>query len=493
MIAKSLQSSVGNKRIQQGFRNPVTIPRIKYFYELLQEFELIAYQTTAPKSNKQSKKLRELGNKMFERGSKGLYKALELYNEAICWAEPYNCEELALAYANRSAIYFEWKEYQFCRDSIKMAKESGYPDRLMGKLDDRDAECVTMLAQMKNNIKSKATPEVTLSVDELPASSWESLNPTPVYTYDKYHGEANLSLMPNPKAPFAANCLDIKYNSKDGHYVMTNEDLKPGQIIAVETPIVHAMTMIDRLYRYRKCAKCYRENCLSLIPCTTCTNTMYCSEECMNDSEDHHQYECPITDFLFTYCFGDTLSIRLLLMAYSNFDSICDLDEFCKTYDENESKKLSIPIDAGKDVKENYRYAHGLSTNESKKDNSKLLEYYCKVASLYYVLTHKTKFVEKLKTEIDHDNLMKLLMRYVQISNQNSITCTQYKDFEVSDAGDNKSITIYSQGIYPLTSLLKHSCAHNTATVSDGSKITTYVTRVIKKGSQLTRGYLIGK
>lgn len=88
---------------------------------------------------------------------------------------------------------------------------------------------------------------------------------------------------------------------------------------------------------------------------------------------------------------------------------------------------------------------------------------------------------------------MKILMRYVQISNQNSITCTQYKDFDMSDAGDNKSITIYSQGIYPLTSLLKHSCAPNISTVSNGAKIITYVTRVIKKGSQLKRGFGIGK
>lgn len=399
LIATSLQRSVDNKRIQQGFQSPATITRIKYFYELLLEFELIPHQTAARKSDEQSKKLRQLGNKVFERGSEGFYRALELYNEAICWAQPYNCEALALAYANRSAIYFEWKEYQYCRDSIKLAKGSGYPARLMKKLDDRDAECVFKLAQAKNNTGRPITPEVAISVDgPIPASSWESLNPIPAYKYDKYHGDANLSLKPNPKAPFAANCLDIKYDSRQGHHVVTTADLKPGQIIAVEMPIVHAMAMSDRLYRYRKCAKCYKENCLSLLPCTGCTNIMYCSEECMQDSEEHHQYECPITDFLYTYCYGDTLSIRLLLMAYANFESVAELDEFCKTYDENESKKLSIAIDAGIDTKENYRYVHGLATNESNKDNSKLLECYCKVASLYYVLTHKTNFVEKLKT-----------------------------------------------------------------------------------------------
>lgn len=115
-MAESLKLSVNNKRIQQGFRNPATLPRIKYFYGLLEEFELLAHETTAGKSNPQSKKLRELGNKMFERGTEGFYRALELYNEAICWAEPYNCEDLAIAYANRSAVYFEWKEYQLCRE-----------------------------------------------------------------------------------------------------------------------------------------------------------------------------------------------------------------------------------------------------------------------------------------------------------------------------------------------------------------------------------------
>lgn len=240
----------------------------------------------------------------------------------------------------------------------------------MKKLGDRDAECVKILAQMKNKPQTKTKPKVTLAMDgPLPASLWESLNPTPMYTYDKYHGEADLSLMPNPQAPFAPNCLDMKYDSKKGHNVVTtNEDLKPGEIIAVEMPIVHAMTMSDRLYRYRKCAKCYAENCLSLIPWTTCTNTMYCSEECMNDSVQHHQYECPITEFLYSYCFGDTLSIRLLLKAYANFESISDLEDFCQTYDESHSKDLSFLIDAGKHDKADFRYVHGLATNESTKE-----------------------------------------------------------------------------------------------------------------------------
>lgn len=494
LMADSLKSTTSSKRIQHGFAEPNTLLRIKYFYKLLREFSLLDYNTPEPKQNSFSAKFRADGNKMFT--LQRFDDALELYNEAICWAEPYNGEELALAYANRSAVYFEWKEYELCRDNMMLARGLGLPERLKQKLADRDAACE---AAMSHKPEVKNEP-LELSIDgPSPVSVLETMNPLPMYTYDKYHGAAALSLTVKSKYPFAANCLKVKYDKVKGQRVVeTDVELKPGQIITVETPIVSAITMKDLRYRYRKCAKCYNENFLSLLPCPSCPSTMYCSQACMDDAFKHHQYECPISEFLLTYCYGDVLSVRQLLQAYATFDSKSELDEFCASYDEMESQKefpeqFSFNYEDAMSGMEKYRYLHGLETNQGQRDNTDLLRCYCKVASLYYLLTQKTKFVDMLTSEADHDNLMKLLMRHVQVSNMNSITCTQFKEFNTSDGGDDKSINIYSQGIYPLASLLKHSCAPNVLTVSNGLTVIAYVCRTIKKGSQLTRSMGIQK
>lgn len=434
---------------------------------------------------------------MFLRGPDGFFEALELYNEAICFAEPHVGEELAIAYGNRSAVYLELKQYELCRANIKMAKGNGFPARLMKKLDDRDAKCVAML-KIKPECKPKKNIPVTLSMDgPTTIGEVQSTNPRPMYNYEKYHGEAALSVIPNSIYPQAADCLELKYDPiKRQHVVVTNQDLKPGQIVSVEMPIVSCLTMKDQRYRFRKCAKCYNENYLSLIPCATCPTTMYCSQKCMDESYEHHQYEGPISEFLLNYCYGDCLAIRMVLQAYASFNSVSDLNKFCKTYDQNEQldpKEISYAFDFGMSAEEKYRHIHSLDFNENVMDRATSLRYYCKVAALYLLLTSKTKFADKLKCEADHDTLMKLIMRHAQISNMNMVTCTQLKEFDLHDAGDDKSINIYSQGIYPLASYMKHSCVPNVSIISNGPKVITYVSRVIKKGSQLMRSLGIQK
>lgn len=160
------------------------------------------------------------------------------------------------------AVLIEWKEYDLCRENIKLAKESGCPEKLIQKLDDRDLKCVSMMEQKKSN---KPMKEVKIHVSRCsPIDSMINLV-DPLFSCDKYHGDADLSLAANPKMPFAVNCMEMKHESEYGCHIVTKEDLKAGQIVVIETPFVHAPTTKDDTYRYTKCANCYKENFLSLI------------------------------------------------------------------------------------------------------------------------------------------------------------------------------------------------------------------------------------
>jgi len=53
----------------------------------------------------------------------------------------YTYEELALGYANRSAVLFQMKEYELCIRDITRAFNYSYPNNLMYKLFERKARC----------------------------------------------------------------------------------------------------------------------------------------------------------------------------------------------------------------------------------------------------------------------------------------------------------------------------------------------------------------
>lgn len=147
---------------------------------------------------------------------------------------------------------------------------------------------------MLKTTTTKTPVEAVYSVDHGKATNAtiafaNSIDPS--YSYDKYHGEPSLSLTPNSEIPLAVDCLEIKYNSQYGRHIAKSKDLKPGQIVVIENPYAHALTTKDDLYRYTKCANCYEENFLCLIPCASCTTTMYCSEKCLVESKQYHEIE----------------------------------------------------------------------------------------------------------------------------------------------------------------------------------------------------------
>jgi SET and MYND domain-containing protein 4 len=104
--------------------------------------------------------------------------------------------ERSHAYANRSAVYLEVKEYQLCLDNIQLARNSGYPVEKLQTLKDREEKCKNM---MESEVKSD---------DDDP---WNFFK---------------LSYPANEKIPFIADCLELKKNEKFGRHIVTNRGKK---------------------------------------------------------------------------------------------------------------------------------------------------------------------------------------------------------------------------------------------------------------------------
>ena len=86
---------------------------IKFFSEFEEtKFESVLRQSSRKDATK-SKELREKGNKLYS--SKKNKDALKTYTEAIKLAphyEEYRGKELSMAFANRSAVYFQMKLFR---------------------------------------------------------------------------------------------------------------------------------------------------------------------------------------------------------------------------------------------------------------------------------------------------------------------------------------------------------------------------------------------
>lgn len=191
------------------------------------------------KSEETAKNFRNDGNLHFR--DKNFYAALIAYNQSLCFAG--TTADLSLAFANRSAVYLEAKLHKECLENIKLACFHGYPKEKLLKIKEREQKCKKL---MKINQKDCAN------------DPWNFFK---------------LSHSPNHKIPFIVNCLELCESEKYGRYLITNKNLKTGDVIAIEEPFYK---FIDSDVYHSRCANCLKSNNLNLIPCATCTKSKIC-------------------------------------------------------------------------------------------------------------------------------------------------------------------------------------------------------------------------
>lgn len=170
------------------------------------------------------------GNRLF--AQKQYFQALESYNRSLCHAKP-NSVNKVKGFAGRSAVYFEMKHYAHSLENIRLARiQSDFTES--NSLDEREIRCMEQLRHGS-----------TTNSD------------------DKF----NLSYTPHPRIPHLADCLELNENDKFGRYITTNRDLKPGDVIATEEPLLKFIDLgALKLYKYQRCFNCFKSNNLNLLP-----------------------------------------------------------------------------------------------------------------------------------------------------------------------------------------------------------------------------------
>lgn len=186
------------------------------------------------KNNSKADELREVGNSLYK--SSKFFDALIWYNKSICKATA-GSRELALGFANRSAVYFELREYEFCLENINLATDCGYPKEKLKTLMQRKEKCLDLLELHEKD------------PNEDPWSFFKLTHP------------------PNGEIPYVASCIMLQESKRFGRHLITTKALKTGDIIIMEEPF---HKVVFNSARFSHCATCIKNAKLNLFPCLSC-------------------------------------------------------------------------------------------------------------------------------------------------------------------------------------------------------------------------------
>lgn len=414
------------------------------------------------KSDIKSEQLRAEANRHYVQ--KQFYDALLKYNESLCSAET-ESENRGLAYANRSAVYVEMGLFDKCLENIDLARKSRYPEKNYAILDKREAKCVEM---MKHEKREPAQADI-----------WSNFK----LTYPAHE-----------KLPFIAEGLEMRADSKYGRHIVTNRPLKVGDVIAIEEPSFRVIKADSRYSTcfdsntFQRCANCLRENLLSLIPCSSCCRTMYCSVDCMSSAQRrHHRFECEIADELLASGLMHIV-LRMLFEGLSLFDD--DMHEMERFLAKHGSTTTAFDVDckssdvSGELQRQRSRWLATVSLAVG--DETQPLDDYenvfGKTEKLEKLWNSHEKFIRKLLTKLSNVGT-----QYVHGIGGWPLKQVQFDDDNPKNPSFHQQLI--GNGCYLFCSLLNHSCAPNLKRLNVEDKVIIIVSREIKKGGQLFDSY----
>ncbi|XP_023931505.1 SET and MYND domain-containing protein 4 [Lingula anatina] len=460
--------------------------------------------------------------------------------------------ELALGYANRSAVLYHMGKYEACLNDINRALDNGYPQNLIYKLLYRKAQChcalnrkleaQTAIEATKEAIASLGPSELTCKrkdtivndllllnkkVDKIsdlcsaapPVSEWLPLS----------HG-------PNPVILQASAAVGWKYNEKQGRYLVANQSIAAGDTLIVEKP--YAAVLLPDQYDTH-CHHCFTK-LLGSVPCQQCVEVQYCSEECRDASWDsYHCIECPYLEIMHSIGIGH-LSFRVVLVS-----GLQKLLAFRRS-----RSRICSPSEAG--LSENGSYGTDYETvyhlmTHSEHMQPEDLFHYALTATLLLKCLKKSNFFMKdgqsknlYKNQTNHENVESLstltleksmndcsaysakneadgrpaqdlsntrqateitsddevyigglLLRHVLqlICNAHAITELQTSSLSTESLVDSLSQVRIATAIYPTASLMNHSCDPTIISSFQNDILIVKATKDVEKGEEIFNCY----
>ena len=483
------------------------------------------------KDYKKAEYFRQEGNKYYVTGVIG--KALELYNDSIRHypvpsGNDSNFEEgLALAYANRSAVFFSLKEYSKCLADIDLALQYKYPARLEYKVLKRKAECLFELGQFQkakkalndtkkilcnSEVQVKGKAGIIASIDDL----WAKLLNLDL-DEKKMHGnndeDAKVTYGASPKLPNTSEGVILSYNTMHGRHLVASKFFKAGDIAIAEKPFVS--TVFQKLYKTH-CRHCFVK-ADDMVPCLKCCVLSYCSEKCRSEASTlSHFFEC---GHLAEWHEIGVAHLALRILLKTNPEELCRnhlLDAGKENHKNGDGSTLLYGVEMD-GYSDGYEAIYNLASHTQDMPDFDIMQYGL-TASVLLIMLRRAKFFERTVSQACQERinmgygrhcqqLLKevkssgsainmielfygsLLCRHIHQVVCNGIAITGIHETETASPVTTVEQIRLGTALYPVTSLLNHSCDPNCIQTFVGNQIVVKVTRQIKANEELTISY----
>ncbi|GLV34516.1 SET and MYND domain containing class 4 member 3 [Carabus blaptoides fortunei] len=460
--------------------------------ELIRNF--IGTRNEHGKDANRSKSLRQVGNECY--ANQDYVNAMISYNESLEFAPP-DSLEYATTLANRSEVLFDLKRYNDCLVDINRVLGSKYPKLLMHKVYIRQAKCLLelksydvlegVLQNLKEWLQTEQTNLSTQNIEQIT----ENIRDIENCLTDKpetVRADEPVSTLPvvtggeNQKFAYASKTVLFKKNAQGvgGKHVMTNSDVKKGDILFVEEPYSTSCTSTHSGY-FTYCNQCFISS-LACIPCKFCIEIHFCTEKCRDDYWNlRHKWEC--------------LAVRKRLLSVECSLALGIFFRASRTGFKTAAKNDNCYGNK----KENFPYLYQLLTHKAEMAEPDLI-YKTKEAVLLLVyLIDYTDFIDWLyaqehRPEVSRDAVYKvivdILFKILLRIGANSETILENFVMFEDKFSPRMSYHNVALGLYVSSCLMNHSCLPNAVRCYHGSTKVVRALQDIKKGTEITISYL---
>ena len=439
------------------------------------------------KNPKLAVQYKDLGNKAFGRRNDSV--AIEKYGKGLIYAEKV---DIALLHGNRSAALFSTGNYEHCIDDIKCALAHGFPDDKVWKLYLRKGEALMKLERYQEarenlfkglNLLKRFHQtnqyEKKFNVLLTACDSFCDANTECSHSVIK-NSSVQILTERNPSVPSASRSLELCQDKENGRYLKALEDIPAGICIISEEP--YAAVLLPPWFESR-CQHCF-VNVDLLFPCYHCTEVLYCSRKCQEDSwKLYHSFECGKLKLMSKIGIAH-LALRIVL--------ITPWEVLMKKKYRNE--KANLPIIPGCDEKGNYQSNYEslfhLLTHEENMNYEDLFQYSIAAVLLYKVCLSGGYFKKLDLAKEEALTIGALLLRHILqlVCNAHAITDMQYTSSLTENIVEQDQVRI-ATAIYPTTSLLNHSCEPSIINCFSKNHLLVKLVKPACKGEQIFNCY----
>ncbi|KAM9750105.1 SET and MYND domain-containing protein 4 isoform 3-T3 [Dama dama] len=352
----------------------------------------------------------------------------------------------------------------------------------------------------------------------------------------------------NEQIPSASSSVSLHIDPVKGRYLVATKDILPGELLVKEDAFVSVLNPGEMPLRRHgleskwdiqvtngdlHCHRCLRRT-LAPVPCDGCSYAKYCSQECMQQAWDrYHGVECSLGALLLTLGVFCHVALRSALLA--RFEDVGKVIK--KLCGEMSNQGISLP--ESKDPAQILKY--DLRGEGGKKDKAVETpipgcdingKYERNYNAVFHLLPHtenhspEHKFLcalsvsalcrqleaaglQAFTTDLKPTKLkaaetpvlcaelnvwgVAMLRHMLQLQcNAQAITTIQHTGSKENLITDTQQVRL-ATALFPVVSLLNHSCSPNTSVSFIGTIATIRASQLIRRGQEIFHCYVLAK